>query len=91
MEGKLEFPSHLALVLVSHWIGVGILGSIYTNSSYTYCYEYWAMGHIPTHMHTHAEPNWVGPGSGPGGACPRPEDMNAIRFRGFLRPALFLF
>ena len=47
LEEKLEFPSYLVLVLVPHWIGGGRLGSIYTNFSHAYCYECWAMGHIP--------------------------------------------
>ena len=65
LEGKLEFLSYLALVLVPHWIRDGRLGSIYTNSSYAYCYECWVMGHIPTRAHTRrTEPNRAGPGAG---------------------------
>ena len=52
LEEKLEFSSYLALVLVPHWIGGGRLGSIYVNSSHAYCYECWAMGHIPTRART---------------------------------------
>ena len=52
LEGKLEFPSYLTLVLLPYWIGDGRFGSIYINSSYFYCYECWAMGHIPTRAHT---------------------------------------
>ena len=78
LEGKLEFPSYLALVLVPHWIRDGRLGSIYTNSSHAYCYECWAMGHIPTRARTRR----TGPGAG--GARPRPADTNAVRFRELL-------
>ena len=52
LEEKLEFPTYLPLNLVPHWIGDGRLGSIYTNTSHAYCYECWAMGHIPTRAHT---------------------------------------
>ena len=52
LKGKLEFSSYLALVLVPHLIGDGMLGSIYTNSSHAYCYGCWAMCHIPTRAHT---------------------------------------
>jgi len=52
LEGKLEFPSYLDLVLVPHWIGDVRLGSIYTNSSHAYFYECWAMGHISTRVDT---------------------------------------
>ena len=50
LEGKLEFLSYLALVLVPHWIGDGRLSNIYTNSSHVYCYECWVRGHIPTRV-----------------------------------------
>ena len=30
LEGKLEFPSYLALILIPHWIGDGRLGGIPT-------------------------------------------------------------
>ena len=52
LEGKLEFPSYLALVLVPHWIGDGRLSSIYTNFSLAY--------HIPTRARTRRiEPGMV--------------------------------
>ena len=88
MEAKLEFPSYLSLSLVPHWIGDGRLGSIYTNSSHAYCYECWAMGHIPTRVRTRRTgPGRAGPGSG--GARPRLGDTNAVRFRGLLNLKLF--
>ena len=52
LEGKLEFSSYLASVLVLHWIRDERLSSIYTNSFHAYCYERWAMGHIPIRAHT---------------------------------------
>ena len=52
LEEKLEFLSYLPLSLVPRWIGDERLGSIYTKSSHAYCYECWAMGHIPTRAHT---------------------------------------
>ena len=63
LEGKLEFPSYLTLVLFPYWIEDGRLGSIYINSSHAYCYEYWVMGHIPTRASTR-EPSRTGTGSG---------------------------
>ena len=63
LEGKLEFPSYLPLSLVSQWIGDGRLGSIYTYSSHAYCYECWAIGHIPTRARTRrTELGRAGPG-----------------------------
>ena len=88
LEEKLEFPSYLPLSLVPHWIGDGRLGSIYTNTSHAYCYECWAMGHIPTRAHTRrSEPGRAGCGW----RAPRPGDMNAVRFRGLLDLLHFVF
>jgi len=57
LEGKLEFPSRLALILVSHWIGDGRSSNIYTNSSHIYCYEQLSYSR---HACTHAESNRAG-------------------------------
>ena len=38
LEGKLEFHSHFALILVPHYIGYERLSSIYINSSHAHCY-----------------------------------------------------
>ena len=86
LEEKLEFSSYLALVLVPHWIGDGRLDSTYTNSSHAYCYECWAMGHIPTCARTHTSNRT---GFGLGVTRPRPADTNAVRFRGLLNLKLF--
>ena len=39
LEVNFEFSSHLALVLVPHWVEDGRLNNIYTNSFHAYCYE----------------------------------------------------
>ena len=53
---NLSFPPFV-FVLVPHWIGDERLGGIYIKTSHAYCYECWAMGHIPTRANT---PNRAG-------------------------------
>ena len=87
LEGKLEFFSYLALVLVPHWIGDRRVGSIYINSSHGYCYECWAMGHIPTRAHTRrTEPGRAGCGWRAPTTCGH--ECNSIQ--GLVGPATFL-
>ena len=88
LEGKLEFSSYLPLSLVPHWIGDGKLGSIYTNTSHAYCFECWAMGHIPTRAHTRRnEPGRVGCGW----RAPTTYGHKCNSFQGLVGPATFLF
>ena len=59
VEGKLEFPSELALVLVSYWTGDRRLSNIYTNSSHACYYEWLGHATLPTRART---PNRIGSG-----------------------------
>ena len=54
LEENFEFSSYLSLSLVSHWIGDGRLGSIYTNSPMLIVMNVgpWATS---SHARTHAE------------------------------------
>ena len=82
LEGKLEFPSYLALVLVPHWIGDERLDNIYILTlpmPIVMSVGPWATS---PHARTRAEPIRARPGAG--GARPRPADTNAVRFRGLL-------
>ena len=74
LEGKSQFFSHLALVLVSYWIGDERLSSIYTNSSQAYCHEWLSLITLP-HACIHAEPKRVVRAHDVAGA-------NAVRLRG---------
>ena len=88
LEGKLEFPSYSPLSLVPHWIGHGRLGSIYTNTSHAYCYECWAMGHIPTRAHTRrTEPGRAGCGWRAPTTC----GHECSSIQGLVGPATFCF